>query len=173
MRGVEQRWFCRRHEPDHETVDPWRNRWRRRCGGRGRCKPEQQFDEKPLHHYDHAGHRHCRRSIVINHIPRAALFFALTVATCAQVRGPAMGYLPENGALRTLYGTPGAGSVGNAIPPDRILSLIEVSPAQSRALAVDANSGALVLLATGNGSTVVVAGVNSAPDRIVFSPTGT
>ena len=74
------------------------------------------------------------------------IFGALTVGASAQVRGPVMGYLPDNGALRTLYGIPAAGWVSDPIAPDRALSLIEMSPDQSRALAIAADTGALMLL---------------------------
>ena len=51
-----------------------------------------------------------------------------------------MGYLPEKGALRILYGIPGAGSVSAPQLTDRTLSLLEVSPDQMRALAIAAGA---------------------------------
>ena len=63
------------------------------------------------------------------------IFGALAVGASAQVSGPVMGYLPDNGTLRTLFGIPASGWVGDAVTPDRALSLIEMSPDQSRALA--------------------------------------
>ena len=108
-----------------------------------------------------------------NHMPSVLLFFALTVAACAQVQAPIMGYLPEKGALRTLYGIPGAGSVGAGITPGGAFSRIEVSPDQLQALAVAADSGAVMLYTISSGASVAVQGVASAPDRIVFSPSGT
>jgi hypothetical protein len=101
------------------------------------------------------------------------IFGALTVGASAQVRGPVMGYLPDNGALRTLYGIPAAGWVGDPIAPDRALSLIEMSPDQSRALAIAADTGALMLLMPATGVTAHVNGAASGADRIVFSPSGT
>ena len=109
----------------------------------------------------------------LNHMPRVLLFFALTVAACAQVQGPIMGYLPEKGALRILNGIPGAGSVGLGITPGGAFSRIEVSPDQTQALAVAADTGAVMLYTTSSGASVAVQGVASAPDRIVFSPSGT
>ncbi len=106
-------------------------------------------------------------------IARTLVFLALTGAACAQVRGPVMGYLPDNGALRTLYGIPASGWVGGAVAPDRALSLIEMSPDQSRGLAVAADTGALMLLAPATGATTHVNGASSGADRIVFSPSGT
>ncbi|MDP8990948.1 MAG: hypothetical protein M3N41_12825 [Acidobacteriota bacterium] len=102
-----------------------------------------------------------------------AIFGVLAVGARAQVRGPVMGYLPDNGALRTLYGIPASGWVGGAVTPDRALSLIEVSPDQSRALAIAADTGALLLLTPASGVTAHVNGAASGADRIVFSPSGT
>lgn len=106
-------------------------------------------------------------------VPSIFIFFALTVAACAQVRGPIMGYLPEKGALRILNGIPGAGSVSAPHLSDRTLSLIEVSPDQTRALAIAADTGALVSLTPGAVSTALIDGAAPAADRITFSPNGT
>jgi len=99
-------------------------------------------------------------------------FFVLAGIACAQVGAPVMGFLPEGGAIRLMSGIPGAGSVGAAVTADVALSRIEISPNQSQALAVAAGSGAVMLYTIG-GSSVAVQGVASAPDRIVFSPSGT
>ena len=98
---------------------------------------------------------------------------ALAVGASAQVRGPVMGYLPDNGVLRTLYGIPASGWVGDTVPPDRALSRIEMSPDQSRALALAADTGALMLLTPATGVTARVNGAATGADRIVFSPSGT
>ena len=108
-----------------------------------------------------------------NDMLRALIFFTLTGAACAQLRGPVMGYLPEDGALRPIKGIPAAGSVGDPLAADRALSRIEVSPDQTRALALAADTGALLLFTPGAGSSVAVQGAASAADRIVFSPSGT
>jgi hypothetical protein len=84
-----------------------------------------------------------------------------------------MGYLADNGALRTLYGIPASGWVGAAVTPDRALSLIEMSPDQSSALAIAADTGALMLLTPATGVTTHVNGAASGANRIVFSPSGT
>ena len=104
---------------------------------------------------------------------RALIFFALTVAACAQVQGPIMGYLPEDGALRPISGIPAAGSVGDPLATDRPFTRIQLSPDQTRALAIAADTGALLLFTLGAGSSVPVQGAAAAPDRIVFSPSGT
>ena len=106
-------------------------------------------------------------------IARTLVFLALTGAACAQISGPVMGYLPDNGALRTLYGIPGSGWVGGAVAPDRALSLVAMSPDQRRALAIAADTGALMLLTPATGVTAHVNGAASGANRIVFSPSGT
>jgi len=104
---------------------------------------------------------------------RIVIFGTMAVGASAQVGGPVMGYLPDNGALRALYGIPSSGWVGDAVPSDRALSLIEMSPDQSRALAIAADTGALMLLPPATGVTAHVNGAASGADRIVFSPSGT
>jgi hypothetical protein len=94
-------------------------------------------------------------------------------AACAQVQGPVMGYFPDGGFPRTIYGIPPAGRVGDPLATDRPLSQIEISPDQTRALALAADTGALVLLTPGTSSSVAVQGAAAAADRIVFSPSGT
>jgi hypothetical protein len=103
---------------------------------------------------------------------RALCLLALAGAACAQVQGPVMGYMPDGGTLRTMSGIPAAGAVGVAIAGGAF-SRIEVSPDQTQALAVAAGTGAVMLNTIGSGASVAVQGVASAPDRIVFSPSGT
>jgi len=104
---------------------------------------------------------------------QAAILFALAGAAWAQVRGPVMGYLPDGGQLRMMSGIPAAGSVGNVIIPSGVFSRIEVSPDQTQALAVAADTGAVILYTISSGTSVAVQGAASSPDRIVFSPSGT
>ncbi len=104
---------------------------------------------------------------------QTAISFGLAGAAWAQVQGPVMGYLPDGGTLRTMSGIPAAGSVGGAITPGGAFSRIEVSPDQTQALAVAADTGAVMLYNISSGASVAVQGVTAAPDRIVFSPSGT
>ena len=104
---------------------------------------------------------------------QVAIFLALAGAAWAQVQGPVMGYLSDGGTLRTMSGIPAAGFVGAAITPGVAFSHIEVSPDQTQALAVTADTGAVVLYTISSGASVRVEGVASAPDRIIFSPSGT
>jgi hypothetical protein len=104
---------------------------------------------------------------------RCAALVMLSGATWAQVQGPVMGYLPDGGTLRTMSGIPAAGSIGGAIIPTGPFSHIEVSPDQTQALAVSASTGAVMLYTIGSGTSVAVQAAASAPDRIIFSPSGT
>jgi hypothetical protein len=104
---------------------------------------------------------------------RASCFLALAGAAWAQIQGPVMGYLQDGGTLRTMSGIPAAGSVGGAITPAGAFSRIEVSPDQTQALAVAADTGVVMLYTIRSGASAAVQGVASAPDRIIFSPSGT
>jgi hypothetical protein len=95
----------------------------------------------------------------------------------AQIGGPVMGYVPDGGSIRAIHGIPAAGIVGGIIDVGRALSLIEVAPNQSVALATATDSGeTLILIPNANGSGVQIAGVPGAAagaSRIAFSPSGT
>ena len=80
-------------------------------------------------------------------IQLASIVIAMIVPAFAQVQAPVMGYLPEGGTLRTIYGLPFAGSVGDPRTFERPLSLLEISPDQTRGLAVTADTSALTMLA--------------------------
>jgi hypothetical protein len=105
-------------------------------------------------------------------IPQAAIF-VLAGAAQAQVGAPVIGYVPDGGTVRTMSGIPAAGSIGAPMNAGGVFSRIEVSPDQTRALAVTADTGAVVLYTIANGTSVALQGVASAPDRIIFSPSGT
>jgi hypothetical protein len=108
-------------------------------------------------------------------VTSAFIFFALAGAACAQLRGPLLGYVPDGGSIRAMYGIPAAGAVGSVLDAGRQLTLVAVSPTQTFALAT-ANTGVLLLLTpNANGSAVSVApvaGAAAGSDRIVFSPNG-
>lgn len=106
-------------------------------------------------------------------IARAITFLAMASAASAQLSGPTMGYLPEEGTLRVISGIPAAGSVGDAFTPDPAFTRIEVSPDQTRALAIAKDGNALILFTIPTGSRVPVEGAGLAPQRIIFSPSGT
>lgn len=108
---------------------------------------------------------------------RTALFFTLTGAAWGQIGGPVLGYLPDGGSLRTMYGLPAAGAVGAALNTGRALTVSAVSPSQNFALGVAADTGELLLVIPSAGGSVAavssVSGAAAGASRIVLSPDGT
>jgi hypothetical protein len=115
---------------------------------------------------------------------RAAFLFACAViagstVAWAQIGAPTLGFVPvsNQGAfrIRTMQGIPAAGVVGPVIETGRDLALITVSPQQNYILAMDAETGQVLLVTpTGaNGSTItVIQGATANPDSIDMSPGG-
>jgi hypothetical protein len=112
----------------------------------------------------------------INVMLRTALFCTLASAAWGQVSGPVLGYLPEGDSIRTMYGLPAAGAVGAALNMGRALTLPVVSPSQTFALGVAADTGELLLMIpSADGSAAAVSSVNGAAagaSGIVLSPDG-
>lgn len=94
------------------------------------------------------------------------------IAAMAQVSGPTLGYVAENGQIRPIFGIAPAAAIGGAIDPGRAVALASVSPNQSFVLATAADTGELLLIIPGSGTTVVT-GVATGPDEIFMSPSGT
>src|SRR5579863_10048618 len=107
---------------------------------------------------------------------RTALFFALASAAWGQLGGPVLGYLPDGGPIRTMYGFPAAGAVGAALNTGRALTVSVVSPSQNFALGVAADTGELLLVIPGGGGSGAavspVSGAAAHASRIVLSPDG-
>lgn len=114
-----------------------------------------------------------KRSYIIS----SAFYLLGSLNAFAQISGPVMGYLPDGGQIRTIHGIAAAGVVSGALDAGRQLSLVEVAPSQSVALATATDNGeALLLIPNASGSAVQMAGVSGAgagASRIVFSPSGT
>jgi hypothetical protein len=112
----------------------------------------------------------------MNGMLRTALFFTLASAAWGQIGGPVLGYLPDGGSIRTIYGLPASGAVGTALNTGRALTLSAVSPSQNFALGVAADTGELLLvIPSANGSAAAVSpvsGVGAGASRIVLSPDG-
>jgi hypothetical protein len=89
------------------------------------------------------------------------------------LRGPWMGMLfdPASGSLRPLRGLPGAATLGPALSLAAPLDRVRAAQRGGFALGLDREDGAVVEV-TAFG-TRKLAGVASAPDEIVFSPSGT
>jgi hypothetical protein len=112
----------------------------------------------------------------INVMLRTALLFLSVSAAWGQISGPVLGYLPEGGSIRTMYGLPAAGAVGAALNTGRALTLSTVSPNQNFALGVAADTGELLLvIPSADGSAAAVSSVSGAAagaSGIVLSPDG-
>jgi len=101
------------------------------------------------------------------------LSMCLASAAFAQVGGPVLGYVPEGAAIRTMYGLPAAGAIGNAIDTGRNFSQIAISPQQNFAIATAADTGAVAVVDPVKASVTAIAGVSANPDVLAVSPTGT
>jgi hypothetical protein len=88
-----------------------------------------------------------------------------------QIGSPTLGFVPEGFGIRTMQGIPAAGAIGPILKTGRNLGLITVSPRQNYILAMDADTGQVVLV-TPAGAASVVAGAAANPDTIAVSPSG-
>jgi hypothetical protein len=102
---------------------------------------------------------------------RAALFLICAIGVWAQIASPTLGFVPEGFGIRTMQGIPAAGAIGPILETGRNLAMITVSPRQNYVLAMDAETGEVVLV-TPAGSTTIVAGAAAHPDSIAMSPSG-
>ncbi len=93
-----------------------------------------------------------------------------------QISGPVSGYIFDNSAhaLRPILGIPGASLVGAPVDFGMDVASVSVSPRQNAAF-VTATNGAFGLyrIDAGAVTAVNIDGLWGAPDRIVFSPSGT
>jgi hypothetical protein len=99
------------------------------------------------------------------------LSLVLPGAAWAQVGAPTLGFLPDGGHIRPVYGIPAAATVAAPLDYGQDFALIAVSPAQDFAIVTSASSGA-VLLAPAGGALTPMVSVAAKPDRIVLSPRG-
>jgi hypothetical protein len=95
----------------------------------------------------------------------------LYVPALAQVSRPVLGYVPDAGRIRPVYGLPASAAVGSALDQSRELARIAVSPGQDYVLATAADTGEALLIAPG-GLAARLDGVAAGADRIVMSPSG-
>jgi hypothetical protein len=102
---------------------------------------------------------------------RAALLFTLAAVGYAQIGAPQLGFIPDGATLRPVAGIPASAVVGSPVAFTRNLSQVVTAPSQSFALAVDADSGE-VLLVTGDGVATPIPNVASKPDRVQLSRQG-
>jgi hypothetical protein len=105
-------------------------------------------------------------------IRAAALVTMLGIAPAfAQIAAPVLGYLPDGGRLRPVYGIPATAVVGPAVDIGRDLDRVAVSPRQNYVLATAAGNGEALLITPGV-SVVHLEGAAPGADRIVMSPHG-
>ena len=103
---------------------------------------------------------------------RLAAWFVLACATAwAQVEAPLLGYLPDSGKIRPVYGIPAAAAIVSPLDYGPDFALLAVAPGQDYALASVAASGAVVLISPGHNP-APLAGVAPGPGRMVISPRG-
>lgn len=98
----------------------------------------------------------------------SAFFFACSAQ--AQVGAPFLGYVPDKGLLRPVYGIPAAAAVGAPLNYGRIFSSWAVSPQQDYTIAIEAGTGT-IFLATAAGM-IALPDSAAAPDGIAISPRG-
>ncbi len=102
---------------------------------------------------------------------RAGLFLICTVGAWGQIGSPTLGFVPDGFHVRTMQGIPAAGAIGPVLETGRNLGLITISPRQNYILAMDVETGEVVLV-TPAGATSVVPGTAARPDRVAVSPSG-
>jgi len=90
------------------------------------------------------------------------------------MQSPVLGYMPDDGSIRTIYGMPASGAIAPPVATARDLAQISVAPGANFAVAVTADNGQLVVVALGPGEAQMksVMGAASGADRVVLSPTG-
>ncbi len=105
------------------------------------------------------------------------VFFAgLASAQTGALSGPVAGYVYDRGAqsLRPIAGLLGAATVGAPIDAGYSLTAAYVSPRQDSFFGIAADGSThYFTLASGLAAEKVVAGLPAAPQRVIFSPSGT
>lgn len=102
------------------------------------------------------------------------LIVVLTLAGSAgwaQVEAPFLGFVPESGRIRPIYGIPAAATVSPALDYGSDFTRLAVSPAQNYVLGSRSGSGAVVLIPAG-GIPGSIEGAGANPDELVLSPRG-
>ncbi len=97
------------------------------------------------------------------------ILWMICATAVAQISGPRLGLVPDGAGLRPLNGIKSAAAIGDAFDFGRNLAKIAVSPRQDYALAVDASSGAVLVL---KDAAIPIEGALAWPDEIAISPTG-
>jgi hypothetical protein len=83
-----------------------------------------------------------------------------------------IGYVPEGTSIRPMYGLPAAGAIGRAIDSGRAFSQMAISPQQTFALAIAADTGEPLVVKPGVSATAI-ASPETNPSMLAMSPHGT
>jgi hypothetical protein len=104
----------------------------------------------------------------------------LAAAACAgqssQISGPVSGYVFDGARreVRPILGIPGASTIGRAMDFGFAVSAAYVAPRQDAALVTAADGTVhLFQIQSGSAAELVLNGLTIAPERVVFSPSGT
>jgi hypothetical protein len=100
---------------------------------------------------------------------RAAILLTLAPTSYAQVGAPQLGLVPDAASLRPVAGIPASAVVGSPLAFTRNLTQAVTAPSQTFALAVDADSGEVLLVTS---TAVPIPNTAPKPDRILLSPRG-
>jgi hypothetical protein len=106
-------------------------------------------------------------------IRAGVLLLTLTpILSYAQIGAPQLGLIPDGASLRPVAGIPASAVVGSPLTFTRNLSQVVTAPSQSFALAVDADSGEVLLVNSVTNVATPIPNVAPKPDRILLSPRG-
>jgi hypothetical protein len=96
------------------------------------------------------------------------------VCCWAQMQIPVLGYMPDGGSIRAIYGIPASGTIASPVATARDLAQVSVAPGANFAVAVTADNGQPVVVALGAGAVQLnsVFGAVNGADRVVLSPRG-
>lgn len=97
---------------------------------------------------------------------RLIALFAVAAAAWGQVEAPLLGYLPEAGQIRPIYGIPSAAAVGAPLAGHRFARL-----AAGREFVIGSDEQGRVVVFSGSGLRPLE-GAGAAPDAILLSPDG-
>jgi len=99
----------------------------------------------------------------------------LVLGQPSQMSGPMAGYIFDHaaGQLRPILGMPGAALIGDPLELGFDATAATVAPRQDTAFVAAGDRTFLFRLRAGAATEIIVNGLTSAPERVVFSPTGT
>ena len=100
---------------------------------------------------------------------RFVILFALAVTSYAQISVPQLGLVPDGPSLRPVAGIPASAIVGSPLTFNRNLTQAVTAPSQSFAIALDADSGEVLLV---TNTAVPIPNTAPKPDRVLLSPQG-